>query len=116
MACLSRTAPEEALPTTVVRVTGPQYAPAEMYLQTPDPGRTGRPTAWLTRAGASDGCCDGSDGYRPATIAYIADDVEREPLTPMRSAPSSPADVGSDGGQGRHGDRYGDACYSTARE
>ena len=69
-----------------------------------DIGRTDVPTAWLMRARASDGCHHRSFDPRPATPAHAADDdrqirkllkklgkkaddVEREALTAMRSAP-----------------------------
>ena len=74
-----------------------------MSHQTPDLDRSDVPTAWLTRAGTSDGCHHGSLDRGPATHAHAfdydrqidkllkklgkkADDVEREALTAMRSA------------------------------
>ena len=72
--------------------------------QIPDLDRSDVPTAWLTTAGSSDGCHHGSSDRWPATPAHAADDdrqikklpkklgkkaddVEREALTSMRSAP-----------------------------
>ena len=75
-----------------------------MDYQLPDPGRSGLPTASLTRAEPSGGCHHGSLDRGPATHAHAfdddrqikkllkklgkqADDVEREALTALRSAP-----------------------------
>ena len=55
-------------------VTGAQYDPAVMAYQLRDPGRSGLPTAWLTRAGPSDGCHRGSLGRWPTTEAHATDD------------------------------------------
>ena len=83
-------------------VAGALYDPGEMDNQIPNPGRTGLPTASLTRAGASDRCHHGSFAHGPAAhaadddrqikkllkkLGKKADDVEREALTAMRSAP-----------------------------
>ena len=92
--------------TTLVSVTGVQYDPAEMD-HMPNLDRTDVPTAWLMRARASGGCHHRSFDHRPTTPAYAADDdrqikkllkrlgkkaddVEREALTAVRSAPFDP--------------------------
>ena len=91
--------------TTLVSVTGVQYDPAEMD-HMPDLDHTEVPTAWLMRARTSGWCHHRSFDPRPATPAHAADDdrqikkllkklgkaddVEREALTSVRSAPFDP--------------------------
>ena len=105
-------------------VTGARYDPAVMD-QMPGPGRSGPPTAWLTRVRTSGECHRGSFGRWPAAPADSADDdhpiknllknlgkktdaVEREALTAMRSAPFGRAGARTDRDQGCCCYGYGD--------